>query len=268
MKKVMKVAVIQTRVPSSHFDAEKNLDRLLKKATKRPVDIVGLPEDCLANYEEVKVGYDPLNFISCLAAKHKVYIFGANISKEQNGKYYNTGFLFDKKGKLILKHHKVALTPFSKLTSGNTLNVVDTDLGRLSMLICRDSMNKYSAWFFDKLRKANVELILIPSLSIDVSRSKIDISLWVDSLKALYNWFFMPIAASGTIGKNFTPHPSFGHALIIGNGGEMVVGSRDEEEILYLNIDREKLKNVRQTIETKWAEKKIPKTKLNFNKLL
>jgi predicted amidohydrolase len=262
MSKKVNVAVIQTKVPKTYKEAEKNIDRLLNEAIQKQVDIVGLPEDCLASYEEIGAGYRPFDFLSEVSRKYNTFLFGANILKEDDGKFYNCGFIFDNTGKLILKHHKIVLTPISKLTHGNSLEVVDTPIGKLSMLICRDAMNKYSPWFFNELRNAGVELLLVPSLSINVTRSDIDISLWVDSLKAQYNWFFMPIAGSGTIGENFTPFPSFGHAMIIGNGGETVMGSEDKEEILYLTIDLEKLREVRETVENDWAEKDIPEFKL------
>lgn len=190
MKKDIKVVAIQAKVPKSIKEGESQIERLLKKATLKAVDIIGLPEDCLAPFSDVVKGYDPLGFLSQIAKKHKVYLFGANIVKENDGTIYNTGFLFDKKGKLISRHKKIVLTPPEEkggIKPGNTLEVFDTEFGKMSIIICKDSFHRYAAWFFDKLRKAGVDIVLIPSYSLNVSQRSIE--LWVDSLKALSKWF-------------------------------------------------------------------------------
>lgn len=110
MKKDFKVAVIQAHVPKSTLEGEQQVDRLVKEATSEPVDIVGLPEDCLAKFEDIKNDYDPLCYLSGIAKKYNVYLFGATLVKE-GGDLYNRGFFFDREGNLINTHDKVVLTP-------------------------------------------------------------------------------------------------------------------------------------------------------------
>jgi len=259
MKKILKVVAIQTQVPSSKDIGEKQIKRLVKEALKQPVDIVGLPEDCLASWDEIKSGYQPFDFLSKVAQENKIYLFGATIIKETNG-MHNAGFVFDPNGRLIARHDKVVLTPPEEadgVVAGKTLEVFDTEFGKMAIIVCKDSFHRYAAWFFDKLRKAGVEIVLIPSYSLNVSQRSVE--LWVDSLKALAKWFDVYIIAPGTIGKNATQYPSFGHALIICPKRVVLAeGSFDREEILRAELDPKSLEEIRNTYGAKWQPKDVP----------
>ncbi len=264
MKKDIKVAIVQTRVPTSKTEGEQQLDRLVKEAVKSPVDLVGLPEDCITNnYDEVKLGYKPMEFLSKQARENNVYLFGATAVWE-NDSFHNRGFLFDRTGKLIASHDKIVLTPLEEkrgIIPGKSLEVVETEFGKMVILVCKDSFHRYAAWFFDKLKKAGVDIVLIPSYSLNVSKRSIE--LWVDSLKALSKWFDVYIAAPGTIGPNGTDFPSFGHALIIcPNRVVLAEGSSDKEEILTATLDVKSLDEIRNTYGSKWQPADVPKVEL------
>lgn len=262
MKKNLKVAIIQTQIPESTLIGEEQVDRLVKEATSQEVDIVGLPEDCLAKLEDVKNGYDGMNYLSSIARKYEVYLFGATIIKIDEG-LYNRGFLFDRKGELVNVHDKVVLTPpeiDAGLIAGKTIEVFDTEFGKISILVCKDSFHRYAAWFFEKLYKAGVEIVLIPSYSLSVSERSIQ--LWTDSLKALAKWFSVYILAPGTIGRNATQWPSFGHALIICPKRVVLAeGSFDKEEILRATLDAKSLEDTRNN-DIKWQPNEIPEVEL------
>lgn len=260
MKKDIRVVVIQARVPLSKEIGEAQISRLVKEALNEPVDVVGLPEDCVARLGEVEEGYKPFEFLSRVARDNNIYLFGATLIKDGDDKLRNTGFLFDRKGKLIAQHDKVILTPPEEddgIIPGRTLEVFDTEFGKMAILVCKDSFHRYAAWFFDKLRKAGADVVLIPSYSLNVSQRSIE--LWTDSLKALAKWFDVYIVALGTIGKNSTEFPSFGHALII--SPKLVVmaeGSYAKEEILRATLDMGSLEEIRNTYGSKWQPQEIP----------
>ena len=258
MKKDLKIAIIQAKIPESTSIGEAQVDRLVKEATQQEVDIVGLPEDCLAKREDIRNGYDAMNYLSNIAKKYGVYLFGATIIKNDDG-LHNRGFLFNKQGKMVHVHDKVVLTPpevDAGLIAGKTIEVFDTEFGKMSILVCKDSFHKYAAWFFDKLRKSGVEIVLVPSYSINVSERSIE--LWTNLLKALAKWFSVYVLAPGTIGKNDTEWPSFGHALIICPKRVVLAeGSRDREEILRATIDAESLEYIRNS-DVKWQPNEIP----------
>lgn len=262
MLKDLRVAVIQAKVPKSKTEGEEQITRMVKEAVTQPLDMVGLPEDCVSPYKEIQEGYKPLDFLSKVARDNKVYLFGATAVKEDDG-LHNRGFLFDREGNLVATHDKVVLTPLEEkeIIAGKTIEVFDTEFGKMAILVCKDSFHRYAAWFFDKLRKAEVDIVLIPSYSLNVSKRSIEI--WVDSLKALAKWFDVYIAAPGTIGPNATEYPSFGHSLIIcPNRVVLAEGSFDKEEVLRATLDVKNLEEIRNTYGSKWQPQAVPEVEV------
>lgn len=267
MKKQLKVVAAQMRVPISKDEGEKQIARILREALKESVDMIGLSEDCIASWKDIESGYDPFKFLSKTAKENKVYLFGATVVKDDDGKMRNAGFLFNKNGDLMSRHDKVVLTPPEEedgLVAGETLEVFDTEFGKMAILVCKDSFHRYAAWFFDKLRKASVDVVLIPSYSLNVSDRSI--GLWTDSLLALAKWFDVYIVAPGTIGKNATQYPSFGHAMIICPKRVVLAeGSFDKEELLRATLDPEPLGEIRSTYGSKWQPQDVPEVKMVEN---
>lgn len=263
MIKDLRVAIIQTKVPKTTEEGEQQVKRLVQEAVKEPVEMVDLPEDSVATYSDVKNGYKAFDFLSKVAKENHIYLFGATAVKENDG-LHNVGFLFDRGGKLIARHDKVILTPPDEkdgIIAGKTLEVFDTEFGKMAILVCKDSFHRYAAWFFDKLRKAGADIVLIPSYSLNVSKRSTE--LWVDSLKALAKWFDVYIVAPGTIGQNATDYPSFGHALIIcPNRVVLAEGSFDKEEILRAMLDVKSLEEIRKTYGALWQPKDVPEVEL------
>jgi predicted amidohydrolase len=262
MKKDIKAAIIQAQIPESTLIGEEQVDRLVKEATSQEVDIVGLSEDCLAKREDIENGYDAMNYLSSIAKKYGVYLFGATIVKTDDG-LHNRGFLFDRNGELVHVHDKVVLTPpevDAGLIAGKTIEVFDTEFGKMTILVCKDSFHRYAAWFFEKLYKAGVEIVLVPSYSISISERSIE--LWTNSLKALAKWFSVYVLAPGTVGRNDTEWPSFGHALIICPKRVVLAeGSPDKEEILRATLDVKSLEYIRNN-DLKWQPNEVPEVEV------
>jgi len=263
MIKDIKVSVIQAKVPKSKIDGEIQVKKLVSEAVIGNVDIVGLPEDCVANYDDVRNGYDALSFLSTIAKENNVYLFGATAVLETDG-LHNKGFLFDRTGKLLVTHDKIVLTPGEEkdgVIAGKTIEVFDTEFGKMAILVCKDSFHRYAAWFFDKIKKAGADVVLIPSYSLNVSQRSVE--LWVDSLKAVAKWFDLYIIAPGTIGPNATKFPSFGHSLIIcPNRVILAEGSFDKEEILKATLDVKSQEEIRNTYGSLWQPKDVPEFKI------
>ncbi len=260
MLKDIRVAAIQAKVPKTTREGEEQVTRLVGAAVTKPVDLVGLPEDCVAQYSDVRNGYKALEFLSELAKTNKVWLFGATAVLENN-KLYNRGFLLNREGVLVAKHDKIVLTPTEEgVTPGDTLRVFDTEFGKIALLVCKDAFHRYSAWFFDKLRKSGADVVLVPSYSLNVSKRSVE--LWADSLKANSKWFDVYVVAPGTIGENSTKYSSFGHALIVcPNRVVLAEGSYDKEEILRATLDIKSLEEIRSTYGSLWQPKEVPITK-------
>jgi len=100
-----------------------------------------------------------------LARENNMYIVaGSTLEKVPPDRYYNTSFLFTPEGE-IFKHRKIHLYPdtdpmLGVNASGENLNVFQTPYGKLSVLICYDSIFPELSRI---LRLMGVEVIFVPS---------------------------------------------------------------------------------------------------------
>lgn len=261
MKKDLKAAVVQYEIPKNFKEGEEKILRFVKEATEQKVDILGLPEECLAPQTDIRKGYNPFNFLSEISKTNSLYVFGSNVVKVGE-KYFNRGFLFGKNGELLLENDKVVLSPEEKgyYSSGKNINIVDTEFGEIALLVCKDTFHRFAPWIFDELRKKDVDIVLNPTLSLNVAPTTID--YFVSSLKALSKWFGMYIVASGTVGKNMTEYKSHGHAVIVCPMRLVLKeGSFDKEEMLVETINPSYLEEYRKR-STKWQPEKVPEFKV------
>lgn len=131
---------------------EENLSnalRLLQQAATESADIAILPE-CMdigwthpgsqVNADTVPGG-KTFSFLQALAIKNKIYIC-SGLTERDGDKVYNTAVLIDNQGRLLLKHRKINELDIGKpyYATGDRLNVVDTALGRLGIMICADAL--------------------------------------------------------------------------------------------------------------------------------
>ena len=98
------------------------------------------------------------------AKKHNCYIVCPLVTKNE-GNYYNSAILLNRKGEIEGVYHKAHLVP-SEIEDGNlkpgTLEppVFNTDFGKLGLQICYDA-NWFDCW--DHLKKEGAEIICFPS---------------------------------------------------------------------------------------------------------
>ncbi len=79
--------------------------------------------------------------LCAVAARHGLYVCAGLTERAADGRNYNAAILIDPQGQIILKYHKINLLaveqPFYAV--GQTLNVVDTPLGKIGVNICADN---------------------------------------------------------------------------------------------------------------------------------
>ncbi len=100
--------------------------------------------------------------ISEKAAEYGAYII-YNFHEFDDGEYYNTSVLFDRKGKLAGKYRKTHLTVGELeqgMTPGDEYPIFDTDFGRIGMLICFDH---YFSETSEILAEKGAEIIFVSS---------------------------------------------------------------------------------------------------------
>ena len=155
-------------------EPERNLERaerMIAEAASHRCDVVLLPETLdfawthPSALTEAQPIPGPYSDRLCQAAlHHNLYLCAGLTERAADGRIYNAAILINPLGEIICKYHKINLLevelPFYAV--GQTLNVVDTPLGKIGLNICADN-------FLDglpighTLARMGAEFILSPS---------------------------------------------------------------------------------------------------------
>ena len=152
-KRRYRAAVVQTLARLGDYDFNLALcRRYVEEAVRQGAELVVFPECMDTGYlfdsaehcqslAEPVPGGPFVDGLAELADHHQIYIASGITEGGASGKIFNSGILFDRNGDVCLRYQKQFLAThdqnwFSFGECGNP--VVDTDLGRLGLLICFD----------------------------------------------------------------------------------------------------------------------------------
>ncbi|KAI2637423.1 carbon-nitrogen hydrolase [Xylaria nigripes] len=200
--KTIKVAAVQA-APAS-FDLQKSLEKLTKltaEAAQNGADLVVFPEAFLSAYpwryafdatigareprgrewyrkyhdSSVAVPSAEVDVIAAAARANNVYLEVGIIEKD-GGTLYCTALLLDRDGSILLKHRKLIPTAAERLVwgrgAGDGLDVVQTDIGKIGILICWEN---YMPAARMALYQQGVEIYLAPTAD--------DLPTWTASMQ-------------------------------------------------------------------------------------
>lgn len=143
----------------------------IEQAAAQKCDLVLLPEtiDFAWTHPSALTEAQPIPGVFsdqlCQAARqHRVYVCAGLTERGADGRNYNAAILVDPQGEIIVKYHKINLLgvelPFYAV--GQTLNVVDTPLGKIGVNICADNYIDGLS-IGHTLARMGAEFILAPS---------------------------------------------------------------------------------------------------------
>ena len=170
-KKTVRLAVCQILVIDS--DREGNFRRIeyaLDEAERQGAEIAVFPESAILGWENPEAhrlaepipGKDSER-IGELARRHHVMI-AIGLDEKDGDKLYDSAILVDKAGKLLWKHRKInvlaeLMTPPYSEGKPEGIGVVETEFGRIGVLICADT---FTDAYFERLKALKPELLLVP----------------------------------------------------------------------------------------------------------
>jgi predicted amidohydrolase len=96
-----------------------------------------------------------------LARDYKSYLC-VGLAEKAGRRLYDSVVLIDEKGKILLKHRKINLLTelmSPPYTAGNNIDVVETEFGKIGMLICADT---HKDEILNRMAKLKPDLLLIP----------------------------------------------------------------------------------------------------------
>ena len=127
------------------------LNRLIREAARQGAQVVVTPECFLDGYviHEKSCSRKKLRAIAergekgtyvrkfaALAKELGIHLVAGFTHTPDDKKFYNAAWLFDRRGRIIGKYHKIHV--YGRYTAGDELPVFDTEFGRVGMVICAD----------------------------------------------------------------------------------------------------------------------------------
>ena len=250
-------ALLQTDIefcnPEANFSHVRSMFAEAMKKTPRP-DVVVLPEDWASGFSDEMFRHmekyaepeDGLTVTMCrgLAREYKVWLVAGSASiLHRDGKMRNTTYLIDREGEIVGDYSKMHLysdmdenVPFEH---GDKIEVYDTELGRLGMMICYDirfcELSRTYA-----LKKADVLVV-----ASDFPNPRVNHWRTLLMARAIENQMF--VVACNRVGSS--PMGTYcGHSIIIDPWGDVIAEGSDGEEIVTGSIDYTKTREVRDLI--------------------
>lgn len=248
----MRLALIQMNLqlgnPKQNIE---HVSNLVSKAVQEQPDIIVLPEMWNSSYDLTnlaeladKDGEPAAETMAILAKKYGVNIVAGSISDYRQGKFYNTSYVFDRQGKRIARYSKIHLFGLMQegeyLTAGHERVSFTLDGQKYGIIICYDLR-------FPELSRSlaleGAEILFVPAQWPEPRMHP-----WRTLLqaRAIENQFFVvAVNRVGVEGK-----ASFlGHSMVVNPLGRIISEGSEEEEIIFVDIDPEEVKRVRERMD-------------------
>lgn len=143
-----RAALIQMYVAGGDVQANiARAERLIEEAARDGARLAVLPETIDVGWthpfcRELAApvpGGEAATRLCAAAARHRIYVC-AGLTERDGDHVYNAAIIIDPQGSILLKHRKLNELSIAHhcYDQGDRLNVADTELGRLGLMICAD----------------------------------------------------------------------------------------------------------------------------------
>jgi len=256
----LKVAVCQLKTELDQDVTLAKAERMVKEAAGNGADMVALPEMFNCPYSSgyfrkiAALGHEKsVAAMSRWARENNVILIGGSIPEVEGDKIYNTSFVFDRKGQQIARHRKVHLFDVDlpgmrfkesdTFSPGEDITVFDTEYGKMGLAICFDVRFPE---LFRAMAKRGAQIIFLPAqFNMTTGPAHWDLQL---RCRAVDNeCFFVAAAAARYEGFDYE---CWGYSMIIDPYGTKLAACDEKEQIIYADVDLERINQVRAQLPT------------------
>jgi N-carbamoylputrescine amidase len=267
----MKIALIQQKSYKSKKETVEKTIEYIKEASKNGVELVVLQELHQSEYfcqsEDTKFfdyassWRDDIKFWASIAKRYNIVLITSLFEERTAGLYHNTAVVFEKDGTIAGKYRKMHIPDdpafYEKFyfTEGDLgFEPIDTSIGKLGVMVCWDQ------WYPEGARIMTLkgaEIIIYPTAigwfdndTIEEKKRQLDSWIIIQRSHAIANGVFIVSCnrvgfekdSSGVLdGINF-----WGNSFVCDPQGEIIAKADHQKEIiLYANIDKKRIKEVR-----------------------
>ncbi|HEX3019360.1 MAG TPA: nitrilase-related carbon-nitrogen hydrolase, partial [Chitinispirillaceae bacterium] len=199
------------------FEKKTNIERaidMIEEAASRGAALVTLPEMFYYPFQIQGIGSiaadesKTVSLFGQIAKKHGIYLCTGSMAFKENGLIFNRSYLLGPQGTVLLKYDKchlfdvnfkgLEIRESSVFTPGNQIVSVQTELGRIAIIIC------YDIRFPELLRNQNllgIDLLIVPAVFNNISGP----AHWhvMMRARAIENQFFLAAVSQGQNRKSF-----------------------------------------------------------------
>ncbi len=240
------------KVSLLHMEIRENLEKnilaaknAVLKASKENPALIALPEyftvpNCMAEFTDApKISYETCNktleFLQDISVKiGNIFLLGGSVLEEDLGKFYNTS-TFWRNGILLAKYKKI--NPIQAeikagVAKGSTPLVVDTEVGKIGLIVCADS---FDPDLVKKVAALRAEIITLPVAAMGTHPTVKGHPL-TEAIAREYGVFVLKV---GNVASNMRG----GRSAIIAPWGVLgEVSDAAEDSVLTVDLDMERLK--------------------------
>ena len=244
----IKLGLCQMKVTGDKAENLRRAEAALRQAAAQGANLAVLPEMFNCPYENAcfpvyaePAGGQTWQFLSRVAKEQKLYLVGGSVPELEEGKIYNTCYIFSPQGEELARHRKVHLFDIDvpggqrfmesdTLAAGDQITVVDTPLGKLGVAICFDIR---FAELFRVMGDLGAQLILIPA-AFNMTTGPIHWSL-AFRMRALDQQCF--VAGCSPARDETASYVAYGHSLVCNPWGEILTEFDEKEGVRVVEID-------------------------------
>ena len=247
----MKVSLLHMQIQETLENNLTAAKKAVQKAAKQKPTLIALPEyftvpNCMADFTDAKkisqeTSEKTLSFLQEVSKSiGDIYLLGGTILQEDKGKYYNTSTLW-RNGKLLAKYKKI--NPIQAeikagVAKGSVPLVVDTDFGKLGLIVCADT---FDPELVKKVANLGAEIVSLPVAAMGTHPTVKGHPL-TEAIARDYGLFVLKV---GNVCSNMRG----GRSAIIAPWGILgEVTDAPENSILSADLDMERLREYRRKL--------------------
>ena len=247
----MKVSILHMEIRDTLKDNLIAANTAVLKAAEQKPAIIALPEyftvpNCMADFTDAqKISHETsiktVKFLQEVSKTiGKIYLLGGTFLQEDNDKYYNTSTLW-KNGQLIAKYKKInpiKAEIVAGVAKGTKPLVIETDLGKIGMIVCADS---FDPTLIKKVASLGAEIVSLPVAAMGTHPIVKGHPL-TEGMARDYGMFVLKV---GNVCSNMRG----GRSAIVAPWGILgEVSDAPEDSILTADLDMQRLREYRKKL--------------------